>query len=250
MPAREVPLHLLVVLADNAQVVFKDNGAESIGGAIESGQDVTVAGSVQFTNNSAKQGGAIDSHVNVIIADNAQVVFQSNYAEIGGAVFSGDLDTIAGLGQYITLNNYSHGGVIITQPGSVAIANNAKAVFRDNHADIAGGAICSGQYVTITIAGSVQFINGGAVSSYHNVTTADNAHVVFQGNHADSVGGAIILINSNVLLVSGSVQFISNTAQLGGAISMFPGQMTVANDTQVVFKGNNAYHVGGAIYLL
>ena len=129
--------------------------------------------------------------------------------------------------------------------------NYSQVIFPDNHADISGGAIFSSQNDTISLAGSVQFINnsayhGGAICSYGDVTISDNAQIVFQGNDADSLGGAI-LIASNIVL-AGSVQFISNTAQLGGAISMFPGQMTVANNAQVIFQGNNAYHVGGAIY--
>ena len=42
---------------------------------------VTIAGSVQFINNSASQGGAIVSDGNVTVADNAQVVFQCNRAK-------------------------------------------------------------------------------------------------------------------------------------------------------------------------
>ena len=104
----------------------------------------------------------------------------------------------------------------------------------------------------ISIASSVQFINnsaiqGGAIESGGGVTIADNAQVLFQGNHADSIGGAIA-IDSNVVL-AGSVQFISNTAQLGGAIAILPGNMTIiANNAQVTFQGNHAYRVGGAIY--
>ena len=60
------------------------------------------------------------------------------------------------------------------------------------------------------------------------------------------LGGAIVVVASIVL--AGSVQFISNTALLGGAISMLPGYLTVANNAKVVFQGNHAYHVGGAIH--
>ena len=51
---------------------------------------VTIAGSVQFINNSANlQGGAIHTDVNVTIAVNAQVLFQGNHAKtLGGAISS------------------------------------------------------------------------------------------------------------------------------------------------------------------
>ena len=236
-----------VTIADNSEVLFQGNYARDNGGAISSSQQVTIAGSVQFINNSAGQGGAIGSGVNVTIADNAQVVFQGNHAKTaGGAIISADQHvTIAGSVQFIN-NNADYGGAILSN-GNITIADYAQVLFQGNHAKTIGGAITS--YKHVTIAGSVQFINnsarhGGAIASI-NVTTADNTHVVFQANHADGEGGAII--NSNIVL-AGSVQFVSNTAQLGGAISMFPGNMKVANNAQMVFKGNHAYHVGGAIY--
>ena len=235
-----------VTIADNAQVVFQGNHAKTYGGAITSLQNVTIAGSVQFINNSADQGGAIDSVSSVTIADNAQVFFQGNHAKTnGGAIVS--LQHVINAGSVQFINNSADQGGAINSDGSVIIAFNAQVFFQGNHAKTAAGAIASRQHVTI--AGSVQFINnsarrGGAIASI-NVTTADNKHVVFQANHADGEGGAVF--NSNIVL-AGSVQFVSNTAQIGGAISMFPGNMKVANNAQVVFKGNHAYHVGGAIY--
>ena len=236
-----------VTIADYAQVVFQGNHAKPYGGAIASLQHVTIAGSVQLINNSADQGGAIDSTGNVTIADNAQVVFQGNHAKInGGAIASLQHVTIAGSVQLI--NNSAYQGGAIDSDGNVTIAANAQVVFQGNHAKTFGGAIASSQHVTI--AASVQLINnsamhGGAIASI-SLTTADNTHVVFQANHADGQGGAI---SNSHLVLAGSVQFVSNTAQLGGAIAMVLGHnMTVANNAQVVFQGNHAYHVGGAIY--
>ena len=260
-----------VTIADNAQVVFQGNHAKTYGGAIVSSQHVTIAGSVQFINNSADQGGATATYGNVTIANNAQVVFQGNHAktyggaidswqhvtiagsvqfinnsaDYGGAIASGQHVTIAGSVQFI--NNSADQGGAIDSDGSVTIADNALVVFQGNHAKTYGGAIASRQHVTI--AGSVQLVNnsarhGGAIAAI-NVTTADKTHVVFQANHADVQGGAIF--SSNIVL-AGSVQFVNNTAQLGGAISMISAPMTVTNNAQVVFQGNHAYHVGGAIY--
>ena len=235
-----------VIIADNAQVLFQGNHAKTTGGAITSLQHVIIAGSVQFINNSADQGGAIDSDGNVTIAENAQVGFQGNRVKVlGGAISSGKHVTIAGSVQFIN-NSAIQGGAIVSD-GSVNIAYNAQVLFQGNHAKTIGGAIFSSQH--FTIASSVQFINnsadnGGAIASIH-VTIADNTHVVFQANHADVQGGAIF--SSNIVL-AGSVQFVRNTAQLGGAISMFPGHIKVANNAQVVFQGNHAYHVGGAIH--
>ena len=261
-----------VTVADNAQVIFQGNHVKEIGGAIFSSQRVTIAGSVQFTNNNAYQGGAIDSNGNVTIANNAQVVFQGNHAKTsGGAIDSIKHATIAGSVQFI--NNSARAGGAIGSDGSVTIAGSVHYI--NNSADI-GGAIAS--LCSVTIAGSVQFINnsanyGGAISSDGNVTIADNAQVIFQGNHVKMFGGAIIsrqhvtiagsvqFINNSakeggaigsdasvIIAENVSVQFLNNTAQLGGAISMFPGIMSVANNSNVSFQDNHAYYVGGAIY--
>ena len=236
-----------VTIADNAQVVFEGNHAKTNGGAIASHQ-LTIAGSVMFINNIADQAGAINSVGNATIADNAQVVFQGNHAKrLGGAITSSQHVTIAGSVQFI--NNSADQGGAIDSNGNVTIEDNAKVIFQGNHAKLLGGSIWSNQHTTI--AGSVQFINNsanqaGAITSVGGVTTAGNAQVTFQGNHADSIGGAIVT-DSNIVL-AGNVQFSNNTAQLGGAISMIPGSMTVANNAQVFFQGNRAYHVGGAIY--
>ena len=239
-----------VTIASNAQVVLQGNYAKINGGAIGSLQHVTIAGSVQFINNIADQGGAIDSDGNVTMTYNAQVVLEGNHAKTsGGAITSVQHVTIAGSVQFINNSADQLQGGAIDAGGNVTIADNAQVVFQGNHAKTYGGAIVSFQYVTI--AGSVQFNNnsaerGGAIASTDSVTMANNALVVFQANHADVVGGAIVL-NSNIVL-AGSVQFISNTAQLGGAICMFPGHMKVANNAHVTFQGNHAYRVGGAIY--
>ena len=95
---------------------------------------VTIAGSVQFINNSANlQGGAIHTDVNVTIAVNAQVLFQGNHAKtLGGAISSSQHVAIAGLVQFInnSVNNGS-GGAIVSN-GNVTVADTAQAVFQGN----------------------------------------------------------------------------------------------------------------------
>ena len=219
--------------------------------ALDTHSTVLLEGTVQFTNNTADKGGAVFLQSgNLTIADNAQVVFRGNHADTaGGAITSLRHVTIAGLVQFIN-NSAAYWGGAIDSDGTVTIADNAQVVFQSNHAKTLGGAIYSFQHVTI--AGSVQFITnsagyGGAIDSDGNVTIADNAQVVFQGNHADNAGGAMV-INSDLLQLAGRVQLIDNTADIGGAIALFPGYMAVASNARVVFQGNHAYHVGGAIY--
>ena len=262
------------VIINATLVHFQGNHATYTGGAIYSRQHVTIACSVKFINNSAAgYGGAIDSYGNVIITDNAQdVVFQGNHATYsGGGIYSSQHATIAGSVQFI--NNSADSGGAIASDQHVTITGSVQ--FINNSADIEGGAIFSLQDLTIT--GSVQFINNsadhaGAIDCYSGeATTSDNARVVFQsnradyggaivtngvtikatqvyfqGNQAESEGGAIVVF-SNVEL-AGNVQFCNNTALLGGAIVMIQGPLTVANNAKVIFRGNHAHHVGGAIY--
>ena len=237
-----------VTIANKAEVVFQGNHAKQFGGAIASGQHVTIAGSVQFINNSAYQGGAIDSDGNMTITDNAQVIFQGNHAKsFGGAIASIRHVTIAGSVQFIN-NSANQLGGAIDSGGNVTIADNAQVVFQGNHALTRAGAIKSHQHVTI--AGSaVQFINnsayqGGAIDSHGNMTIADNAHVIFQVNYAKQLGGAIACVQH--LTIAGSVQFINNSAKQGGAIDS-NGNVTIADNAQVVFKGNHAKTFAGAI---
>ena len=170
-----------------------------------------------------------------------------NHAKtFGGAIFSNHHVTIAGSVQFI--NNSADQGGAIDSNVNVTIADNAQVHFQGNYSKSFGGAIDSLQHVAIE--GSVQFINnsanqGGAVSAY-TVTIDNNAEVCFQTNNADRLGGAIVI--SSTIELAGSVQFISNTALLGGAISVLLGYLTVANNAEVVFQGNHAYHVGGAIH--
>ena len=237
-----------VTIPDNAQVLFQGNRARGNGGAIASNQHVTIiAGRVQFINNSGNNGGAVDSYGIVTITDNAQVGFHGNHARgNGGAIGSSQNVTIAGSVQFI--NNIADQGGAVDSNGNVTIADNAQVMYQGNYAFSAGGAVFCDQRVTI--AGVVQFINnianlGGAIASV-KLTVADSAKSFFQDNHANNEGGGIVAISE--VRLAGSVEFISNTAGIGGAISMFPGPMTIANNANVSFQGNRAYQVGGAVF--
>ena len=152
-----------ITIADNSFSVFLGNHAINDGGAIFSSRHVTIAGSVQFINNSADyDGGAIHFDGNVIITDNAQdVVFQGNHAiYLGGAIRSRQHVTIAGSVKFIN-NSADMGGGAIGSNDVITIAGSVK--FINNSAGY-GGAIVSSQHVTI--AGSVQFINNSADNAW------------------------------------------------------------------------------------
>ena len=243
-----------VTIANNAQVIFQDNHASDLGGAISSTQHVAIAGAVQFICNSANQGGAIDSKATVTLANNAQVVFQGNHAkQLGGAIASGQHVVMADTMLIQFANNTASIGGGIGCFGKVTLGYRTQAVFQDNHADKLGGAIYSHQHSTV--AGSVQFINnsafqGGAIDSSGGMTIAANVqvdlnnHVLFIGNHAVLGGGALVALA--LTTIAGSVRFINNSANHGGAISSVT--VTIADNSQLVFQDNHADNVGGAIW--
>ena len=110
---------------------------------------ILLAGTVEFTNNTADSGGAV-AFVggSMTIADNALMVFQGNHAEtFGGAIASSKHITIAGTVQFISNSAYQGGAIASDE--SVTIADNAHAVFQGNEATNHGGAVSSSQHVIL-----------------------------------------------------------------------------------------------------
>ena len=75
---------------------------------------------------------------------------------------------------------------------------------------------------TLNVSGATQFVNGN---------------------------NAILAVDSTVNL-SDDVRFINNTGDQGGAIYISKSRLTVADNATVVFQGNHANYVGGAIFSL
>ena len=83
--------------------------------AIQVGTHSTIllAGTVEFTNNTGNYGGALLLNGgNITIEDNAQVIFQTNHAEIGGGAIASSQHVIAGSVRFIN-NSAVVGGAII-----------------------------------------------------------------------------------------------------------------------------------------
>ena len=221
------------------------------GGAIAITQQITIAGSVQFINNSASYGGAIFSDGNVTIAANCHVLFQGNHGKItGGVIFSSQQSTTSDSAQFI--NNSSHYKIgTIETDGSATVADNTQGFVQDRLANTLSGASITTYNQRVTIAGSVKFINnsadrgsGGAIHSPNIVTITDTAHVVFQGNYAKNFGGAIDSFQH--VAIAGSVQFTNNSAIQGGAIAS-DGAVSIFDSAHLVFTANHADSQGGAI---
>ena len=151
-----------------------------------------------------------------------------------------------------------YGGAVGNSAGTINIIGTEEdnIKFTENEA-LLGGAV-------FNLAGTakleyVEFTNneahdtsggGGAISQYNEGSSLDINHSTFVGNKADTeegIGGAIQLQKGSMTLKNST--FTSNTAYDGGAVfnELGANAMTIDN---VVFTGNEAEHMGGAVVAL
>ncbi|MBE2182605.1 MAG: CSLREA domain-containing protein, partial [Anaerolineae bacterium] len=138
-------------------------------------------------------------------------------------------------------NGYSNRGGAIYNRGTL-ILNSASA--RNNTAGIEGGAIYNAANAFLTISGGVyehnQAMDGGGVFN-------DGALIVngasFTGNTAGGGTGGGAIYNFGTASISNAA-FSQNIADLGGALAMGGGDITIENST---FSGNLSYGDGGAL---
>ena len=193
--------------------IFIGNGSDNSGinGSVFVGNNIT--------NETGGHGGAID-----IVADNTNVTnsnFTNNNAFYGGAIFVG------------------------SKSGNTYIADTT---FRDNTAEVDGGAInlqASGVKLNETyFYKNTAQRNGGALYVGGEGTTNVIYNSLFDDNDAENNGGAVYW-----RAYAGHIaysNFTSNDAVNGGAIYL-NGVSSNTNITHVIFKYNNATKNGGAI---
>ena len=98
-------------------------------------------------------------------------------------------------------------------------------------------------------------VNSGRIDIADCPFSGRAVHIVLRNTELDVSGtirfengiNAIVALNSTVI-IAGNVSFINNTGYQGGAMSLTDSHMTVATDAHVIFKGNHADYVGGAIF--
>ena len=235
--------------ADNSTISItgdvKFNGQKAC--AISSGTHTTIniAGRVNFINNSAFYGAAIylntDSYLT--IADYAEVIFCGNRAwYVGGAIYTVQSISLGGRVQFI--ENTAHSGGAVYSGEYLTITKNARVEFQGNYANDQGGAIYSKN--NVTIEGMVKFLDnsantGGAIFSEDSIETI-TGDTLFQDNHSDGDGGAIW---SKHVALDGVVQFLNNTSLLSGGAILSLEDTIVYEHAQVVFQDNHAYSRGG-----
>ncbi len=258
-----VELRSIASFNSNCTMIFHNNSAKTIGGAIRSlNSDILHVGTVLFSNNYAvTNGGAIHAQ-NATMKVFSHAYFKNNSAGIGGALWTVDsnitfnsnpsvhITTVA-----FTLNRaLKNGGAIRSIGGLVQFAG--VIVFSNNTAGIRGGAMRI-IAITMKICCHVFFHHntaerGGSIHSVCSRTSffgynTSNSTVFFH-NEAAEHGGSIKGRNS-VLEFKTNALFHENTASDGGAIALQgTNQVILYPNYTLYFVLNHAKQKGGALF--
>ncbi|MEM7313219.1 MAG: hypothetical protein AAF497_08710, partial [Planctomycetota bacterium] len=198
--------------------VLTGNSSGSSGGALSvssTGLASTLIEDVQFLDNSAIAGGAINStRYDVTVIDS---LFDGNSSMFGGAVrgFNTDLSILRS--EFIHNSSNTAGGALALLSGSLTVQDSR---FDDNTA-------VSSNY------------DGGAIYAEATPISILGSH--FVNNSAGDDGGALALVSSPAT-VSGS-SFDGNSAPEGGAVHSDRG-IDIRDST----LSNNSANLGGALW--
>jgi predicted outer membrane repeat protein len=234
-----------IMLLDN--VLFADNSAEYVGGAINAEWSSTLktVGNVSFLRNRAgTSGGAISAIIESSIALSGTTILSENFAGFqAGAVALDDSDMEI-YDNVIFQDNQArfYGGAITATTGSKIKLMNYTSLI-ENSAQYGGG-LYAAQSCQVFITGYVIFsINhaehGGAISIEQQTYLSVNENAEFYGNDALIQGGAIRSAGS-VIELKGNVSFVRNRAgQRGGGIHLeYISNLNIEDD--VLLMGNAA----------
>lgn len=252
---------------DLANAIFNMNETSQVasnagGGAIHAGDDAVVTlDSVMFTENSAfSLGGAIS--LNAAQLYSVGSMFSQNETGRGGAVFSFESELTLEGGSLQNNAANSQGGALYLIGGSALIQGGV--VFSENEADEGGGIFQLGASATELTLDNVTMDDnratdsggsrGGAILMGAGTLVISNSS--FTGNEATGAGGAIDIDGETSGLTATIVgsQFLSNTAFNvvspigdGGAISAT--RLDQLNVTDTRFLNNSTDALGGALSL-
>ncbi|MBQ4569301.1 MAG: hypothetical protein IJA62_04535 [Ruminococcus sp.] len=238
----------LTVSESNVSVTggeFKDNSA-NLGGAVNIGTGTLTISGVTFTNNSAVKnasgsngnGGAIAVAAGTLNATGDNL-FDGNTAENhGGAI-------------YVSYKTDDNG----TKVGGVV--NMSEGLFKNNSADISGGAISSRTNGSVALSGTELTANssygtvlgegGGAI--YSNDNTLVLSGVVIDGNSSAYYGGGVTALNADVTIDEKS-QIKNNVGTTGVALEFRGTGSYTLNDISVTdnisTKGSGVIYITGS----
>ncbi|MBQ3526378.1 MAG: hypothetical protein IJA63_08885, partial [Akkermansia sp.] len=213
---------------------FVNNSAKKQGGAIHAGDILfSDCSSVLFdsnstplegTNSTGGAGGAIYSSGYVLFDDCNHITFKNNSARYG-AVAVADTLHFDHCGSITVENNISQFAVI---NGALKIEScSGDVVFRNNVTTSSGGAVVSGGFVCLNNTGSLLFEKNSSA---------------YMGGVVSSSGKNTFLLNSNEEII-----FRNNSSALWGGVFNVSSPIEIINNGRIVFWGNEAYVLGGAI---
>lgn len=242
--------------------VFAGNTATTYGGAIANEGTLTIAGTadamVEFNNNKAAQGSAIQTGIRLKsgVLNLDYTSFSGNEGDYQGAianfhemtvtnsVFNGNKVTAEiaddGFNNHLLATSVDGGGAIYA--GSASTNSISSSIFTNNTVTTDGGAIAT----------RVDWKNpSGSVDGSENDYAAENTNAVlkietstFDNNTAGLSGGAVYNTFRQTSVVDST--FTNNTAKNGGAIAN-EALATVSFAGTNTFTGNTATEAGGAI---
>ena len=223
-----------------------------------------VSCGTHFSNNKAKDGGAVYLKRSVMSLSNIPVlVFHNNSAESGGAISSVYSKVFLSSGCFTWNSAKKDGGACYGYGGILAITNiNHTLEFGNNHALFGMGGAIYQELGELCITGSALFLNnsaendfGGGAMLINRTNTTFNGDagqgISFLHNHANDKsthdgagGGGIAAFGSNLTITNRNVSFVKNSAHLiGGGLLMTESSVLVVK-SRLSFTHNYAY--GGA----
>ena len=224
---------------------FKDNRAESLGGAITgSVQTVLEINRSCFSNNSAYQGGAINIQQVNLSLTNCRL--DHNFASYTGGAIVAFTNVISRIWETNFTGNSARAGGALT----VATHTNChvvQSVFNCNIAKGSGGAVFMQSKTSLQVE-NTNFTNnnatdGGAIYIQLNSKLQTNM-CNFLKNLAKRAGGAIVIKSYSAAVIE-TCHFLSNHAVDSGAVNINNPEHVSVHSTS--FLRNVASDRGGAI---
>ncbi len=217
------------------EATFSYNMAAEYGGALSATKGSTVSwdASTSFHYNTAGvSGGAVHVNYDSSISWNAITGFHSNRASTGGGAMVLALSSSAGWRGVTTYENNAVGGV--GYGGALYLTNLSAASWS----------------ASTTFLGNTAGADAGAVFVYQesNLSWSGEITTEFAENRAAQFGGAIAANKNSHVSCTGNTtnMFLGNTAETGGAITVFDGcRVSWTGTTE--FRFNNASTDGGVV---
>ena len=225
---------------------FEDNYATKMGGAIFGGLDlVCEIDKSSFFNNSAPQGGAINTQQKANVKIRNSKLEHNVASDAGGAIVSAvDVNLILQETNFAFNGASNEAGALVVLQSKCHIA---RCSFHSNTAKTVGGAIGIGGAASVAIKDTNFTKNnstdGGVIYLDSNSKLQTNM-CSFGENFAKQSGGAIQLTEYATGVIR-NCHFLSNYAENGGAVHLnFPENVSVLG---TLFERNVASNKGGAV---